>query len=538
MQRGRLGLVLSATVSGLIGTAACHRSADSAFCADVAGCGWTGEEWKTLSSLAGLPEKPPVDRSNRYVGERGAEELGRKLFFEARLSGPSSLVDVLHRPVGYARAPKGAPTGLSCSSCHNLARAGVDTESLPGNVSIGAAWADTNALPVVNAAFYGIVYWNGRADSLWAQAIASVEGSNMNGSRLRAAWVLHEHHRDEYNRVFTSQPLPALGSRAELDALVETAGIRAGQCRLAPGCPTAKGCRAVSDPETGTTGCFPRFPFDGKPGKKSGCQPGDPEEPAGDAFDCMDDADQERVTQALVNAAKAIAAFEFRLISRNSAFDRYVASLQRGEPREYTDFPDAAERGARLFIGKAACVDCHRTPLLSDSRFHNVGVPQVGPGVPSEADCPAGGDCDCLTVFPDHAGDNCLPWGAADGLQKLKGNRWRRDLRWSDDPSDVSRKAWADMRMETVARGSWRTPSLRDVALTAPYMHNGSLPTLEAVVDHYNQGGSPLAPGARSAPIKPLFLTGSERSDLVAFLRTLTGTPLPPELANPPQLPP
>ena len=98
--------------------------------------------------------------------------------------------------MGYARAPRGQPTNLSCASCHNLGRAGADTESLPGNVSIGAAWADTNALPIANAAFYGITYWNGRADSLWAQVVNSLEGTNMNGNRLRTAWTIHELYRE------------------------------------------------------------------------------------------------------------------------------------------------------------------------------------------------------------------------------------------------------------------------------------------------------------------------------------------------------
>jgi cytochrome c peroxidase len=534
MQRGgRLGLILT----GALLSAACDEAPDSWFCPSAGGCGWSAQQWQALSALANLPEKPPGDRSNKYLGNERAEVLGRKLFHEPRLSGASSLVDVLRRPVGYARAARNEPINLSCASCHDLARAGSDTESLPGNVSIGAAWADTNALPIFNAAFFGITYWNGRADSLWAQVMNSLEGTNMNGNRLRTAWIIHDLYRAEHNAIFTGYPLPmpATESRAQVEALIETTGARAGQCRLAPGC--AAPCRTVTDSETGATGCFPRFPLEGKQGLKVGCQPGSTTEPWGDAYDCMLEADRDAVTWIMVNVAKAVAAFEFKLVSRDSAFDRYVNGMAAGLPRDYGSFPEAAERGARLFIGKGACNECHNTPLMSDSKFHNVGVPQVGPGVPIEADCPAGGVCDCVTVSVDHAGNNCLPWGAADGLYKLKSNRWRRDLRWSDDTTDVSRKYWVDMNMKTFPKGTWRTPSLRNVSLTAPYMHNGSLRTLEEVVEHYNQGGSSSAPGNRSAQLKPLFLSSTEKADLIAFMEMLNGAPLSPDLVNPPELP-
>lgn len=357
----------------------------------------------------------------------------------------------------------------------------------------------------------------------------------MNGNRLRTAWTLYELYREEHNRIFTDHPLPMTGTRAQVEALIETSGARAGQCKLTPGCPAQ--CRSVTDVESGVTGCFPRFPLEGKAGTKAGCQPGSASEPWGDAFDCMAEPDRTAIVWVMVNAAKAVAAYEFTIVSRNSAFDRYVNAMGDGDERDYSTFSDAAERGARLFIGKGACNECHNTPLFSDSKFHNIGVPQVGPGVPTEADCPAGGVCDCVSTAADHDGNNCLPWGAADGLYKLKSNRWRKDGDYSDDRTDTSRKYWVDMNMQTIAKGTWRTPSLRNVSLTAPYMHNGSLRSLEEVIEHYNQGGSSGAPGSRSARVKPLLLTPAEVADLIAFLQTLDGAPLPAEQINPPELP-
>jgi cytochrome c peroxidase len=96
--------------------------------------------------------------------------------------------------------------------------------------------------------------------------------------------------------------------------------------------------------------------------------------------------------------------------------------------------------------------------------------------------------------------------------------------------------------------GAWRTPSLRNVALTAPYMHDGLYQTLEEVIEHYNRGGDGSGAGAAAAdggaggdrlavPIKPLDLADDERHDLVAFLKTLTGAPLPLRVGCRPALP-
>jgi cytochrome c peroxidase len=524
LQRKQLTLVAFA----LFGWAGCQQ-VDSVFCAK-AGCGWSEQEWKSLTELADLPAAPPPDRSNKYAGNAGAELLGQKFFFDTRWAGNSTQVDVLKRPVAYARTSKGTPTNLSCASCHDMHRGGIDTESIPGNVSIGAAWADTNALSVFNSGFYTMSFWNGRADSLWAQAAAVIEGTNMNGNRLNNLWMISEYYRDQFNAVFSDWQLPVMGPRATIEALVETNG----KCKLSgTTCPAA--CVEVKSTDGKATGCFPRFPLNGKPGAKAGCQPDDMSEPFWDAFDCMDVMDQEITTRTLVNYSKAIAAYEYKLVSRDSPFDRYVSSVKAGEDRDYTAFSAAAERGARVFIGRGACVDCHRTSLFSDNNFYNIGIEQTGTGVPTEADCPAGGVCDCQTIGVDSnsnpkIGNNCLPWGALDGFDKITRNKFRRELKWSDDMADDTRKSVVSVGLDPKLKGSYRTPTLRDVALTAPYMHNGSLPTLEAVVDHYDRGGSSFVPGARSPRIKPLMLTAGEKADLVAFLESLTGAPMPSEL--------
>jgi cytochrome c peroxidase len=267
---------------------------------------------------------------------------------------------------------------------------------------------------------------------------------------------------------------------------------------------------------SGTTTCWPRFPLDGKPGKVAGCQRGAAGEPFGDAFDCMSAADRETVTRAYVAYAKAIAAYEFTLLSRESAFDRWV----REGPASELISP-AARRGARLFVGKAACLECHRTPLFSDNQFHNIGVPQVGVGVPTEA------DCNPLSKTP-----SCQALGWYTGLGTLNsaaGKVFRIDGPYSDDPADRSREKYYQLAQDASQKGAWRTPSLRDVALTAPYMHNGVYRTLEEVLLHYNRGGTPdgTAPAGLAKQLRPLGLTDGELADLAEFLRTLTGDPLP-----------
>jgi cytochrome c peroxidase len=520
-----LGVVIIAI--GVAGTAGCSQ-ADKLYCNND-NCGWSELETTRIANLSGVPEEPTVDPTNKYFSDPNAVELGRKFFWDTRFSGNSTGLDSIKRPMPYSRAPAGQPINIACVTCHNLRQGGIDPSTVPGNVSIGGSWDNVNASSVFNDAFRPLLFWASRADSLWAQPPGSIEAS-MGSNRLRAAWTIATYYSADYTTVFGADwPLPMTGTIASASANLITSGAQAGQCNASAGCPA--GCRTVTD-STGTmTGCFPRFPLDGKPGSKMGCQPGDAGEPYGDAWDCMDPADQTLVVREIVNFGKALAAFEARLISRNSPFDQFVADMNAGHANESTAISDAAKNGAKLFVGKAGCSDCHNGYLLTDENDYNIGIPQTGQGVPTMEDCPKGGVCDCVTP------NNCIPFGALDGNQKLKNHKYLRTLMWSDDPTDTSRKKYVDLDINTIPKGSQRTPSLRDVALTAPYMHTGAYPTLESVVAHYNAGAQTLENGTPSVRIQPLYLTDEEQSQLVEFLKTLTGEPLPSALADPPQLP-
>ena len=456
--------------------AGCGAWADDLFC-EGEGCGWSPGAWQRLQTLAN-PGPPPPDPTNRWADTAEVIALGERLYNDTAFSGPSRLADSLGRTTTQGRAPAGTPINISCATCHDVRRGGVDISSAPGNVSVGAGVTDVNAQPTINAGYRKTVFWNGRLDSLWGLNLVVAEsGTTLNGNRLQTAHVL----ADKY--------------ASDLDSLFGAV------------LPTNWRDRVATLPASG--------------------------KPTVDAYEGLNDSDKALANTLLVLWAKSIAAYERTLISRNSDFDKFVAEGP-GSKR----ISERAKAGARLFVGKAGCSDCHNSPLLSDSKFHNAAVLQAGPAVPTESDCPAGGVCDCAPQTDTHPGPkNCIPWGAYDGIDKLQKNAFRRDGTWSDDPADVSRMSFVSMTLDGKLIGGYRTPSLRNVALTAPYMHTGGLATLEDVVAHYNKGGEVNTPGAPSAQIRPLYLDTREQNALVEFMKSLTGDALPAELTAAPVLP-
>jgi cytochrome c peroxidase len=502
---------------------------------------------------------PPPDTSNKYALDPAVAAFGKKLYFDPDFSGTVVYADMLLRPMTTpSRAPTGQRVDVSCNSCHDVARGGSDhTPDPPGNdVSFGAGAYDVNSQQTYNSAYLDLVYWNGRADSLWSQIMAVMESHvSVNGSRMRVAWRIIDKYRAEYETLFPEYPLPTImDSLAAQKARLEPDGA----CTLEGGTTCPAECHTTYGP------CLPRFPLEARQGfvefgQAIDCDWGVVDEilqPYKDAWDCMRLADQLLATRIYVNVAKAIAAYEFTLISKDSPFDRWA---EAGFPKTGMLSP-AAQRGAQLFVGKAACAECHAGPLFTDNKFHNIGVPQLGTYVPTTADCPAGGWCDCVsddTALPE----NCLPYGARDGLRKLRANRFRRDSVWSDDMECQRHYAFhtdpnyaashpdeCDGRVEHYSLelgdeliGAWKTPSLRDVAITGPYMHDGMYQTLREVMVHYNKGGvhglGGETLGTIDAKIKVLNLTDSEIDDVIAFLETLTGQ-VDPLVVEPPIVPP
>jgi len=164
----------------------------------------------------------------------------------------------------------------------------------------------------------------------------------------------------------------------------------------------------------------------------------------------------EGISEATI--AKAIAAFERTVVSKNSAFDRWVA----GDAGAMTA---SQKRGFKVFVdaGKGNCATCHSGPNFTDNGFHNIGIQSNG--------------------APDLGRFN--------------------------------------IRKVASMKGAFKTPTLRDIELTAPYFRDGSAATLRAVIDHYDRGGDDHS--NLSADIKPLRLAEQDKVDLEAFMRALTG---------------
>jgi len=187
---------------------------------------------------------------------------------------------------------------------------------------------------------------------------------------------------------------------------------------------------------------------------------------------------------------RAIASFERTLIFLDAPFDRFAGGDSRA-------ISTAAQRGLDLFNGKARCVSCHMinssNPLGTDNLFHNIGVSARKQNFEALA-------------------------GKALGVLKENSDTGALDkLAIETDMSELGRFLVTKKRGDV---GAFKTEQLRNVGLTAPYMHDGSLKTLWDVMDHYNKGGETNA--YLDGGIEPLNLSESEINDVVAFLFTLT----------------
>ncbi|HEY0136823.1 MAG TPA: cytochrome c peroxidase [Nannocystis sp.] len=396
---------------------------------------------------------PPKDPTNKYADDPAAAALGHKLFHEKGYSGAIVTEDLANGGLGKA----GETGKISCASCHSGPWL-IDERSKPGDNSLGSTWLPRNANAVVNAVYY--LPWienDGISDSLWSDALVDPEGIAMNGSRLAVAHVLWDNYRDEYNAIFDPDLDPALD----------------------PAAPDAA-----------------RFPPEGKPGVE--------------AWEAMAPADQEHVTRIFANFGKALDAYMRLLISRDAPFDRYVAG-------DMTAIDASAKRGLKLFIGKAACVECHDGPHFDDSddKFRVNGLRPEG-----------------SQVVPEETGRQFV-------IDYILANPFNGAGELSDDVAEGKRRLAEISGLDAAAiaelNGKWRVKGLRQVAVTAPYMHTGQFKTLREVVEFYNDGGHPDGfVGIKDPLMVPLNLSESEIDDLVAFLGTLTGEQVPAALIAPP----
>ena len=190
----------------------------------------------------------------------------------------------------------------------------------------------------------------------------------------------------------------------------------------------------------------------------------------------------------------AVGTFVRTLHSTDAPVDQYL----RGQEEAISEI---AKRGLVLFRGAGKCVECHHGALLTDEQFHNTGVP-------------------------------ANPQVFAEPLRHITFRRFFRTLGVSEYGRLRHDPGLYGVTKQDEDRGRFRTPSLREVSRTAPYMHNGVFKTLDEVVAFYNRGGGDAA--GKEPRLKPLGLSEQQQADLVEFLKTLAS---PPEKFQVPDLP-
>lgn len=282
---------------------------------------WSRDEQALLESmtLAKLPAVPP-DPSNAVAGRAEAAALGRRLFADVRLSGNGQ---------------------VACASCHDPQRQFQDGRPVGKGVGTGSR----RTMPVAAAAHSPWMFWDGRKDSLWSQALGPLEdGVEHGGNRLQLVRVVLRHYRSDYEALFGRAP--------DLDGLPEQAGPR------------------------------------GTPAQQA-------------AWQAMPARRRDEVNRAFANLGKTIAAYERGVRYGESRFDAYVRAVLAGDAQGQRVLTPQEVDGLRLFIGAGQCSTCHNGPLLTDQAFHNTGVP------PRDAARPDPGRAAAITVVQSDE-FNCL----------------------------------------------------------------------------------------------------------------------------------
>ena len=294
---------------------------------------WSGDEVAAIASMRlSQLAPPPRDASNAVEDLQAAIALGRRLFNDTRFSSNQA---------------------VSCASCHDPNKQFQDGLAMARGVGQGTR----RAMPLAGTAYSTWLFWDGRKDSLWSQALGPLEDAvEHGGNRLRYAHLLQTHYRVEYEAVF-AQSMP------DLSQLPPDAGPH--------------GTREQTI-----------------------------------AWNALDANTQTQVSRIFANMGKAIAAFEKTLQHQPSRFDRYADSVVRGDAQGRSALTPQEANGLRVFIGKGQCVTCHNGPLLTDQHFHNTGVPPRDKAHPDDGRARATAvvlrdEFNCLGPFSDAKPEQC-----------------------------------------------------------------------------------------------------------------------------------
>ncbi len=382
---------------------------------------------------------PPPDDSNAVADNPAAARLGQYLFFDARLSGNGR---------------------VSCATCHDPLNAFSDHKPL----SQGMGTTTRNTPTLINVAYNRWFFWDGRADTLWSQALKPLEHpAEHGGSRLQFAHLMQDDPdlRAAYEAIFG--PLAAIGD-------------------------------------------LHRFPARGRPVAN------DSADPLNRAWLSMTAADQDSINRIYANIGKSIEAYERLLISGNAPFDTFVAGLREHNPAKLAVLTPAARKGLKIFMGRGECHICHEGPNFTNLEFHSIGLEQRD-WLPAE------------------------DYGRLEGVLRLREDVFNAAGPYSDARDGKVAEKLRYLQPNVEQSGQFKTPTLRNVALTAPYMHGGQFETLEQVMRFYSLLNEIPLLNHREMFMKPVHLRPDDEEAVVEFMKSLTGAPLPRRLLSQPASP-
>jgi cytochrome c peroxidase len=367
-------------------------------------------ELRRILRASPLPPAKP-DTTNAFATDPAAAHFGQFLFYDLSLSADGS---------------------VGCVTCHLPDLAFADGRQL----SRGIDDLERHSPGLWNLGHNRFFFWDGRADSLWSQALQPLEDPREHGIDRQ---IVLETIRDDpllaraYREVFGPLPPP-------------------------------------------------------------------------------DDAQGTDV--AFANVGKSIAAFVARLTSDRAPFDVFVEGLVEDDADKLAALSPAAQRGLKRFMGDANCHLCHSGPNFTDQEFHSTRVPPLTPEL----------------------GDDP---GRQEGVRLLLEDPFNGLGAFSDDTGPAAHLKLDYTKPRVDNYGQFKTPSLRNVAVTPPYMHQGQFATLRDVLHHYSTFENAFDPIRNhfELTLVPLELEETEMDELEAFLQSLTDTDIDPALLSQPASP-
>jgi cytochrome c peroxidase len=361
--------------------------------------GWSADERQILKSLwlGSLPEAAP-DPSNAVAANSAAADFGHRLFFDTRLSQNGE---------------------VACATCHIPELAFTDGRKM----AQGIGQTRRNAPTIIGAAYSPWLFWDGRKDSLWSQALGPFENPVEHGtSRAKIIAVVSrdQDYRRRYQALFGALP---------------------------------------------------------KPGDRAG------------------------ITRAFTNLGKSIAAYERNIMPAPAKFDRYVEAIlsnKKPAPKDQLSIEEIA--GLKVFISdnQGQCIRCHNGPMFTDNHFHNIGSHIVG--------------------------EDAAEQGRATGIHLALSDKTNCRSEFNDDVKLDQKAACTELQFarqnSTELVGAFKTPTLRYLAQTAPYMHAGQFGTLEDAIWQYRD--VPHATVGESE-LRDLTISDAQFRQIEDFLATLNG---------------